>query len=116
MNLQNTGHNGYAYIIAPNHVTDELVKLNELKLKSRNLIIEEPATKPRTLHSNINKFMSPNRYEASASSQEEEENDFEIAGAWNISDNVRYNRKKENEVQSLKSANVFWETKYKSWS
>ena len=50
MNLQNTGHNAYAYIIAPNHVTDELVKLNELKLKGRNLIIEEPATKPRTLH------------------------------------------------------------------
>ena len=94
MNLQNTGHNGYAYVIAPNHVTDELVKLNELKLKGRNLIIEEPATKPRTLHSNINKFMSPNRYEALASSQEEEENDFEIAGAWNTSDNVRYNRKK----------------------
>ena len=103
MNLQNTGHNGYAYIIAPNHVTDELVKLNELKLKGRNLIIEEPATKPRTLHSNINKFMSPNRYEALASSQEEE-NDFEIAGAWNTSDNVRYNRKKENEVQCPKSA------------
>ena len=60
MNVQNTGHNGYAYIIAPNHVTDELVKLNELKLKGRNLIIEEPTTKPRTLHSNVNKFMSPN--------------------------------------------------------
>ena len=104
MSLQNTGHNGYAYIIAPNHVTDELIKLNELKLKGRNLIIEEPTTKPRTLHSNINKFMSPNRYEALASSQEEEENDFEIAGAWNTSDNVRYNRKKENEVQSPKSA------------
>ena len=103
MNLQNTGHNGYAYIIAPNHVTDELAKLNELKLKGRNLIIEEPATKPRTLYSNINKFISPNRYEALASSQEEE-NDFEIAGAWNTSDNVRYNRKKENEVQSPKSA------------
>ena len=104
MNLQNTSHNGYAYIIAPNHVTDELVKLNELKLKGRHLIIEEPATKPRTLHSNINKFMSPNRYEVLASSQEEEENDFEIVGAWNTSDNVRYNRKKENEVQSPKSA------------
>ena len=104
MNLQNTGHNGYAYIIASNNVTDELVKFNELKLKGRNLIIEEPATKPRTLHSNINKFMSPNRYKALASSQEEEENDFEIAGAWNTSDNVRYNRKKENEVQSPKNA------------
>ena len=104
MNLQNTGHNRYAYIIAPNHVTDELIKLNELKLKGHNLIIEEPATKPRTLHSNINKFMSPNRYEALASSQEEEENDFEIAGAWNTSDNVRYNRKKENDAQSPKSA------------
>ena len=76
MNLQNTGQNGHAYIIAPNHVTEELIKLNELKLKGRNLIIiEEPATKPRTLHSNINKFMSPNRYEALASSQEEEENE-----------------------------------------
>ena len=73
-------------------------------MNSRNLIIEEPATKPRTLHSNINKFMSPNRYEALASSQEEEENDFEIAGAWNTSDNVRYDRKKETEVQSPKSA------------
>ena len=67
MNLQNTGHNGYAYIIAPNHVTDQIVKLNELKLKGRNLIIEEPATKPKTLHSNINKFMCPNRYEVLAS-------------------------------------------------
>ena len=73
-------------------------------MKGRNLIIKEPATKPTTLHSNINKFMSPNRYEALASSQEEEENDFGIAGAWNTSDNVRYNRKKENEVQSPKSA------------
>ena len=104
MNLQSTGHNGYAYIIAPNHVTDELVKLNELKLKDRNLIIEESATKPRTLHSNVNRLMSPNRYEALPSSQDEEENDFEIAGAWNTSDNVRCNRKKENEVQSPKSA------------
>ena len=48
--------------------------------------------------------MSPNRYEALVSSQEEEENDFEIEGDWNTSDNVRYNRRKENEVQSPKSA------------
>ena len=39
-NLQQYG-NGHAFILAPSHVCDELVKLHDLKFNSRKIIIEE---------------------------------------------------------------------------
>ena len=40
LNLQQYG-NGHAFILAPSHVCDELVKLHDLKFNSRKIIIEE---------------------------------------------------------------------------
>ena len=57
-----TNNKGYAYVTAPNRIADELVKLNDIELRSHHLIIEEAATKPKSLNSNIINFTSPNRY------------------------------------------------------
>ena len=40
LNLQQYG-NGHAFILAPRHDCDELVKLHDLKFNSRKIIIEE---------------------------------------------------------------------------
>ena len=61
LDLQETNNKGYACVIAPNHIADELVKLNDIELRGHNLIIEEAAAKPKTLNSNIINFTSPNR-------------------------------------------------------
>ena len=61
LNLKETNNKGYAYVTAPNHIADELVKLNDIELRGHNLIIEEAAAKPKTLNSNIINFTSPNR-------------------------------------------------------
>ena len=39
---------------APNHIADELVKLNDIELRGHHLIIEEAAGKPKTLNSQYN--------------------------------------------------------------
>ena len=46
---QNGKHNGHAFILAPSHVCNELVKLHGLEFQGRKIIIEEAKTPPRTL-------------------------------------------------------------------
>ena len=46
---ENVKHNGYAFILAPCHVCNELVKLHGLEFQGRKIIIEEAKTPPRTL-------------------------------------------------------------------
>ena len=49
-NLQQNGrHNGHAFILAPFHVCDKLVKLHSFEFHGRKIIIEEAKTPPRTL-------------------------------------------------------------------
>ena len=78
LNLQKTNSKGFAYVTAPNHIADKLVKLNHIELRGHHLIKEEPGAKPKTLNSNMIKFTSPNRYAVLAPSQEETEDNFEI--------------------------------------
>ena len=48
--LQQKGrHNGHAFILAPCHVCNKLVKLRGLEFHGRKIIIEETKTPPRTL-------------------------------------------------------------------
>ena len=42
--LQETNNKGYGYVSAPNHIADEVVKLNNIELRGHHLIIEEAAT------------------------------------------------------------------------
>ena len=51
---QETNSKGYANVTAPNHIADELVKLNDIELRGHHLIIEEAAGKPKTLNSQYN--------------------------------------------------------------
>ena len=104
LNLQETNNKGYAYVTAPNHIADELVKLNDIELRGHHLIIEEAAAKPKTLNSNTINFMSPNQYAVLAPNQEEKEDNFEITGTSNfdISKNVRNNMNKRNAVNNPK--------------
>ena len=46
---QNGRHNGHAFILAPCHVCNELVKLHGLEFYGRKIIIEEAKTLPKTL-------------------------------------------------------------------
>ena len=105
LNLQETNNKGYAYVAAPNHIADELVKLNDLELRGHNLIIEEAAAKPKTLNSNIINFTSPNRYAVFAPNQEEKEYNFEITGTSNfdISKNFRNDMNRRNAVNNPNS-------------
>ena len=105
LNLKETNNQGYAYVTAPNHIADELVKLNNIGLRGHNLIIEEVAAKPKTLNSNTICFTSPNRYAVLVPNQEEKEDNFEITGTSNfdISKNVRNHINKRNSINNSKS-------------
>ena len=105
LNLQETNNKGCAYVTAPNHIADELVKLKDIELRGHHLIIEEAATKPKTLNSNIIKFTSQNWYAVLAPKQEEKEDNFEITGTSNfdISINVRNNMNKRSAINNPKS-------------
>ena len=46
---QNGRHNDHAFILAPCHVCNELVKLHSLEFHGRKISIEEAKTPPRTL-------------------------------------------------------------------
>ena len=46
---QNGRHNGHAFILAPCHVSNELVKSDGLEFHGCKIIIEEAKTPPRTL-------------------------------------------------------------------
>ena len=46
---QNERHNGHAFILAPFHVCDELVKLRGLEFYGRKVIITKDKTPPRAL-------------------------------------------------------------------
>ena len=46
---QNGRHNGHAFILAPCHISNELVKLYGLEFHCRKIIIEVAKTPPRTL-------------------------------------------------------------------
>ena len=49
-NLQQNGrYNGQAFILAPRHVCDELVKLHGFEFHGCKIIIEKAKTSPRTL-------------------------------------------------------------------
>ena len=49
-NLQQNGrHNGHAFILAPFHVCDKLVKLHSFEFHGHKIIIEEAKAPPRTL-------------------------------------------------------------------
>ena len=47
---RNGRHTGHAFILAPCHVSNELVKLLELGFHGRKIIIEEAKTPPRKHH------------------------------------------------------------------
>ena len=40
LNLKETNNKGYAYVTAPNHIADELVKLNDIELRGHHLITD----------------------------------------------------------------------------
>ena len=103
--MQETNIKGYAYVTAPNHNADELVDLNDRGLRGHDLIIEEAATKPKILNSNIINFTPPNRYSVLALNQEEKEDNFEITGFSNfdISKYVRNHMNERNAVNNPKS-------------
>ena len=46
---QNGRHNGHAFILAPCHICNELLKLHDLEFHNRKIIIEQDKTPPRTL-------------------------------------------------------------------
>ena len=102
---EETNSKGYAYVTAPKHIADELVKLNDIELRGHHWIIQEAAAKPKTLNSNIIIFTSPNRYAVLAPNQEEKEHNFEITGTSNfhISKIVRSDMNKRNAVNNPKS-------------
>ena len=102
---EETNNKSYAYVTAPKHIADELVKLNDIELRGHHLIIEEAAAKRKTLNSNTINFTSPNRYVVVAPNQEEKEENFEITGTSNfdISKNVRNDMNKRNAVNNPKS-------------
>ena len=102
---ENCSIEGYVYVTALKHIADELVKLNDIKLRGHNLIIEKAVAKPKTLNSNIINFTSPNRYVVLAPNQEEKEDNIEIIGTSNfdISKNVRNDMNKRNAVNNPKS-------------
>ena len=105
LNLQETNNKGYVYVTAPNHIADELVKLNGIELRGHHLIIEEAAAKAKTLNSNTINFTSPNRYAVLAPNQEEKEDNFEIIRTSNfdIFKNVRNDINKRNAVNNPQS-------------
>ena len=74
-------------------------------MRGHHLIIEEAATKPKTLNSNIIKFTSQSRYAVLAPKQEEKEDNFEITGTSNfdISINVRNDMNKRSAVNNPES-------------
>ena len=75
-------------------------------MRGHHLIIEEAATKPKTLNSNIINFTPPSRYAILAPNQEEKEDNFEITGTSNfdVSKNVRNGMNKRNALNNPKSA------------
>ena len=63
LNQQTQKTRGHAYITAPKHVCDELVKLNGVEFKGKFLIIENTKVRPRVANPNLKIFTSPNRFE-----------------------------------------------------
>ena len=65
LNQQIQKTKGHAYITAPKHVCDELVKLNSVKFKGKFLFIEISKVKSKATNPNKINFTSPNRFEPS---------------------------------------------------
>ena len=63
LNQQTQKTKGHAYITAPKHVCDELVKLNGVEFKGKFLFIEITKVKPKVTNPNKINFTSPNRFE-----------------------------------------------------
>ena len=62
INPQTGKNKGCAYLTIPAHVTDEIIKLNNIELKGQQILMEDAQTKPKRPHSNQNNFLSPNRF------------------------------------------------------
>ena len=63
LNQQTQKNRGHAYITAPKHVCNELIKLNGVEFNGNFLIIENAKVRPKVTNPNLINFTSPNRFE-----------------------------------------------------
>ena len=114
LNNKTKEHLGYAYLTVPKHVRDEIIKLNGLKFRGHEIVIEDAVTKPKVtaqLNNEKHNFLSPNRFAPLQPNKESYESvdnrndnidfDSEITSKSSIHGNVISERRRPSTVVSL---------------